>query len=66
MIVFPENTDLTTIVKAKRINEKEQIKKNSYYWILPEELSADVGNIAFVETNNGPQILHITKKRSII
>lgn len=56
-------TKLTTVIKAKHIDEKGQIKKGSFYWILPEELSAEVGDMAFVETAQGPQIVHVTDVR---
>lgn len=54
---------LVTIIKAKHIDEKGQLKRDSYYWILPDELSAKVGDLAFVETEFGPQIVHIIDVR---
>lgn len=56
-------TNLTTVIKAKHIDNTGQLQNDSYYWILPEELSAEVGDMAFVETNQGPQIVHITDVR---
>lgn len=58
-----EQTSLTTVIKAKHIDEKGKLKNRSYYWILPEELTATVGDLAFVETAQGPQIVQIIDVR---
>lgn len=40
-----------------------EVKKGSFYWILPEGLSAEIGDMAFVETNQGPQIVYVNDVR---
>src|SRR5690242_2993073 len=57
------NIKLTTVIKAKHIDEKGQLKQDSYFWILPEDLSAKKGDLAFVETSQGAQIVQVIDVR---